>query len=204
MSVPEVPIQCSDRNPDEEWRTVLRMSAALFAVSVAVTGVVSLWFDVPVFEDARSIHVDAVAGLVVSCPLLAGLVLLRQSRGLLARKLWDVPTDLLGPALSRSSRTGLAAIALMAGVGEEVLFRGLLQNWLEPAGLPVALIIPNVLFGLLHYVNAAYAVAAGATGLYFSILVHFVPGVSLYSLIVAHAFYDYVALNCLAARVRSD
>lgn len=198
----ELPEASADRKPDEEWRTILRLSAMLFGISVSVTCFISLIFGVSVFDGVPNALSDGLAGFAVSSPLLVGLLLLRSSRGRLAKKLWDVPAELLGPALSRSSQAGLLGIALMAGVGEELLFRGLMQNWLEPAGLPVALIIPNVLFGLLHCVNAAYAVAAGVTGLYFSILLHFSPEVSLYSLMVAHAFYDYVALNCLTARVR--
>ena len=204
-SIPEseLPAAFADRNPDEEWRTILRLSATLFGISVSVTCFLSMLFDTSVIDGEPHGQSDALAGLAVSIPLLTGLFVLRRSRGSLAQKLWNVPVELLGPALSRNSQAGLIAIALMAGIGEELLFRGLLQNWLAPAGLLMALIVPNIIFGLLHCVNAAYAVAAGVTGLYFSILLHFVPEVSLYSLMVAHAFYDYVALNCLAARVRN-
>lgn len=199
---PEAPQVLDDRNPDAEWKTVLRLSATLFAVSVTLSLLGERLFDVPLFDNSPALPNDLLTGLAVSVPLLTGLLLLRRSSGPLAKQLWDVPIELLGPALSRSSQAGLASIALMAGIGEELLFRGLLQNWLEPVSLTMALILPNVVFGLLHCVNAVYAVAAGVTGLYFSILVQFVPGVSLFSLMVAHAFYDYVALNCLTARVR--
>ena len=203
ISEPDLSVPFPDRAPEEEWRTILRLSAVMFGVSVSITCFVSLFFRVPVFNAVPHALQDLLAGLAVSAPLLIGLSLLRRSRSHLANKLWDVPSELLGPALSCSHQAGLIGIALMAGVSEELLFRGLLQNWLVPAGLTVALIIPNVLFGLLHCVNAAYAVAAGVTGLYFSILLHFSSEVSLYSLMVAHAFYDYVALNCLAARARN-
>jgi membrane protease YdiL (CAAX protease family) len=199
---PEWPLTRSDRLPDEEWRTILRMSLMLFGVSILLACGASLIFRVPLFDQPFSPLSDSVAGFAATLPLLAGLLVLRSNRGWLSKKLWDVPAELLGPALSRSKQPGLIGIALMAGVGEELLFRGLLQNWLLPWGILPALIIPNVLFGVLHWVNAAYAVAAGITGLYFALLVQFVPEVSLYSLMLGHAFYDYVALNCLAARSR--
>ena len=197
------PQHFGERNPDDEWRTIRRLSGLLFGISLAVTALASQFFDIGVLGNPPSIATDVLTGLAASSPMLGGLLLLRKSSGVLSRQLWDVPVELLGPALNRSSQIGLAGIALMAGIGEELVFRGVLHGWLSPAGPTVALIVPNVLFGALHYVNATYAVAAGVTGLYFSILLHFVPDVSLYSLMVAHAFYDYVALNCLTARVRS-
>ncbi len=191
------------RCPEDEWRTILRMSTGLFGVSILITCCGSLVFGVPLFVVDLSPASDVIWGLAVSIPLLLVLLMLRNTRGWLHRKLWDVPTELLGPALSCSTQPGLVRIALMAGIGEELVFRGLLQNWFMHAGVLVALIVPNVLFGLLHWVNAVYAVAAGITGLYFALLVQFVPEVSLYSLVLAHAFYDYVALNTLAARSRT-
>lgn len=195
------PRTADGRHPSAEWKTVLKLSVALFVTSMTVSGLASVLFEIPIpIQDApvRSL----ISGLAVSAPMLCGLAFIARSEGILARKLWTVPGELLGPALSQSSQAGLAGIALMAGVGEEILFRGLLHQWLVPLNVPVALIVPNLVFGALHGVNAVYAVAAGVTGLYFSILMHFVPGVTLASLMVAHAFYDYVALNCLRMRTR--
>jgi len=200
---PERAFSVGDRNPAEEWRTVQRLSAVLFAVSLVVAGIAWSLLQIRFIDRAPRLAEGMIAGLAVATPLLAGLWVLSRSRGNLSRQLWEVPTELLGPALSRSSQAGLAGLALTAGIGEELVFRGVLQTWLSPAGLVAALVLPNVLFGLLHYVNATYAIAAGITGLYFSFLLEFVPNVSLYSLMVAHAFYDYVALNCLASKVRS-
>ncbi|MBI1314048.1 CPBP family intramembrane metalloprotease [bacterium] len=190
------------RTPDTEWRTVLRLSTTLFAVSTGLSLLGSKLLAVPLLELSDLQPHAITAGLIASAPLLIGLFLLRRSQSHWERQLWEVPVELLGPALCSSSQIGRAGVALMAGVGEELLFRGLLQNWLEPVSLTAALILPNIAFGLLHCMNTAYAVAAGITGLYFSILVQFVPEVSLFSLMVAHAFYDFIALNCLTDAAR--
>lgn len=43
-----------------------------------------------------------------------------------------------------------AAVCLLPAVGEELLFRGLLQGWLRPFGAPAAVLGQAVLFALLH------------------------------------------------------
>ena len=54
------------------------------------------------------------------------------------------------------------AVCLVPAVGEELLFRGLLQGWLRPFGPVVAVAGPALLFALLH--GRAPSVAAAAFG----------------------------------------
>ena len=54
------------------------------------------------------------------------------------------------------------AVCLVPAVGEELLFRGLLQGWLRPFGPVVAVAGPALLFGLLH--GRLSAVVAGLFG----------------------------------------
>lgn len=87
-----------------------------------------------------------------------------------------------------------ALLSLAAGVGEELLFRGVLQTsaaryW----PIAVAIVIPNVLFGALHARTAAYAVAAGLVGVYLGALYWLTAGLT--APIVAHALYDFIALE---------
>ncbi|MHC4876308.1 MAG: lysostaphin resistance A-like protein [Planctomycetota bacterium] len=196
------PDSAGERDALTEWHTILRLSLCLFALSLGLTLIGASLLRVQLPRIAEATLFDCLTGLIASVPLLGGLFFLRRSHAGWVRRLWDVPLDLLGPALGRGSQPGFLCIAAMAGVGEELVFRGLLQSWLLPASVLLALIVPNIVFGLLHYVNAVYAVAAGFTGLYFSILVQFVPEMSLFSVMFAHAFYDYIALNCLAAEAR--
>ena len=61
----------------------------------------------------------------------------------------------------------LALISLLAGLGEELLFRGLIQDglvgWLGPWP---ALVLTSVLFGLMHPITPGYAVLATLAGAY--------------------------------------
>lgn len=79
-------------------------------------------------------------------------------------------------------------VALAAGIGEEILFRGLLQRWLGwwPQG---------VLFGLAHAAGGFWpqVVFSLALGLAFGWLRR--RGWSLWPLIIAHFLYDAVLLG---------
>jgi len=82
------------------------------------------------------------------------------------------------------------AIAIFAGVGEELFFRGLCQ-------LELGMVLANVLFALLHFGVAikqffTVAVVYFGIGMFFSYLT--VEYHSLWVPIITHATYDYLIL----------
>lgn len=88
----------------------------------------------------------------------------------------------------------IVAMAVAAGVCEELLFRGVLQTWFASFS-PVlfAILITNVVFGLLHMRTALYAVMAGGVGAYFGAL--YALNGNLIAPMIAHGLYDAVALE---------
>lgn len=87
----------------------------------------------------------------------------------------------------------IAILSLGAGVSEELLFRGVFQVFAErhvPIALAIAL--PNILFGALHWRTPLTAAIAGLAGVYFGAL--FWRNGNLLAPIVAHAAYDAFAL----------
>ncbi|MFQ5563088.1 MAG: lysostaphin resistance A-like protein [Parvularculaceae bacterium] len=85
-------------------------------------------------------------------------------------------------------------LAIGAGVGEEFLFRGVLQTWIDGfAPVWAAIIAPNILFAILHAHNAFYAVAAGFIGVYFGV-VFYLTG-DLTAPVLTHMLYDLAALE---------
>lgn len=84
-------------------------------------------------------------------------------------------------------------MSVMAGLGEEVLFRGLLLHhgsaWL---GMPAGLALSSLLFGLVHALSLAYVVFASLLGLALGLL--YLWSGNLVVPIVAHGVYDVVAL----------
>jgi membrane protease YdiL (CAAX protease family) len=101
----------------------------------------------------------------------------------------------------------LAAVSLAAGLGEELLFRGLLQDglagWLgAPYGQPLGLFVASLLFGLAHPLSAGYVVLAGLNGAYLGGLM--IATGSLWPPVVAHAVYDLLALRHVLTRPPSS
>lgn len=99
----------------------------------------------------------------------------------------------LRPVMRAWSGSQIACLAVLAGVGEEILFRGAIQGWVsERAGEAAGLLLASALFGLAHSVNRVYAITAGVMGIYLGLLAQ-VTG-SLVAPMVTHALYDFLAL----------
>jgi uncharacterized protein len=139
--------------------------------------------------DARA----AGVGLIGVVPPLALLVWIVQSTGRPAVELRELVRSLLVPAFSGWRVWELVALAGVAGLSEEVLFRGVIQaglgGWL---GAGFGLMGSALLFGLAHWLSPFYAGLAMVMGLWFG-LVWLVSG-SLVAPVLAHALYDAVAL----------
>jgi membrane protease YdiL (CAAX protease family) len=102
----------------------------------------------------------------------------------------------LAPAFDGCEWPDLALVSIAAGVGEEMLFRGVIQGALARLLGPwTGLALASVLFGLLHPVSLAYALTAGLLGAYLGLV--WVASGNLLTVIVAHAVYDFFALRML-------
>jgi membrane protease YdiL (CAAX protease family) len=138
-------------------------------------------------------------GLVATAPMVLGLRWILRTHWGPARRLVSLVTDQLGPLLAGRSRLQLALLALLAGLAEEVLFRGVIQVGLARAiSPPWALLATSVLFGLAHFASVAYAVLAAGVGAYLGAL--FLLQHNLLVPVMAHALYDFVALMALDSR----
>ena len=86
------------------------------------------------------------------------------------------------------------ALGVAAGLGEEMLFRGVLQNELgiRLGSDYLAVGIASIIFGALHAVTPLYAGLAGLASVYFGWL--YLATGNLAIPIVTHAFYDWAAL----------
>ena len=90
----------------------------------------------------------------------------------------------------------LAVIAALAGLGEEMLFRGVVQEWIAgPCGPWIGLLAAAVLFGLLHAVTLTYALLAGLIGLYLGWL--WMETDNLLVPVTVHGLYDFLVLAYL-------
>jgi membrane protease YdiL (CAAX protease family) len=149
--------------------------------------------------------VDFVGGALSAIPMLAGLVVLVRVPWRPFVELLRVVDESVAP-LFRGVRLGeLAVIAGLAGLGEEMLFRGVIQRalagWIGgPSGLWIALGVTAVLFGLGHAITRMYFAIAALMGLYLGGLL--LATNNLLVPITAHAVYDFLALVYLV-RIRT-
>jgi CAAX protease family protein len=136
-------------------------------------------------------------GLIATVPLLAGLLVIDRIPLGPFRRLRDMTAAVVSQMFSGASILQLAAVAITAGIGEELLFRGLVQagvSRLLPGGWGpwAALAMAAVLFGVCHWLNTTYALLAMLAGAYFGFLM--LATHSIWTPIAAHATYDFIAL----------
>lgn len=133
-------------------------------------------------------------------PVLCFLAMLRWPVGGFS-KLKSFCEEEFVPLLANSSWGDIALIALSAGVGEEMLFRGVLQSSLgDGIGVAAGLVLSSLLFGLLHPISIPYALVSFAMGMYLGGL--FLATENLLTPMVTHGVYDF-ALMAFLLRIQS-
>lgn len=146
----------------------------------------------------------AAWGVAATVPLVVGLLILRQVRFGPFRRLNSAVDEMLVPLFARCTMVQLAILSVLAGVGEELMFRGVLQpvliGWM---GVVIGVVLASTVFGLLHAVTVTYAVLATGVGAYLGWLA--IASDNLLVPIIAHSLYDFVALAYLIqTRPKSD
>lgn len=87
----------------------------------------------------------------------------------------------------------MIVVATLAGIGEELLFRGFAQTWLNNyMVIAWAILISSIIFAMLHYLSYAYFICAVLMSIAFGIG-YYLSG-SLLMVIVWHGVYDLIAL----------
>jgi membrane protease YdiL (CAAX protease family) len=171
--------------------------AVLFEGSLAPLAVFLGWvLGQPALEGFAWRAEDAAIGAVATLPMLALFWLVERWPLGPLRTIRRFFEEEARPILAACTWPDLALIAVAAGVGEEMLFRGVFQGllgrWLGRwAGLGAA----SLLFGLLHPISPAYIVLAMLMGAYLGWL--WIWSGNLLTVIVAHALYDFFALLLL-------
>ena len=102
-------------------------------------------------------------------------------------RLRQLTRSLLVPLFAPLSLPELAAISVLAGLGEEIFFRGAMQPAL---GWPIA----TLAFGLCHVTRRSWALGVWALGAGAGLAALAIVTEGLLAPIVAHAAYDFVAL----------
>jgi membrane protease YdiL (CAAX protease family) len=136
-------------------------------------------------------------GIAATLPMLFVFWLLVNSRRTTFRQLREQVDWLIREMFPMRSVSQFAMVATLAGVGEELLFRGVLQaklvQWTTPL---IGIVIASILFGFAHALSNlyfAFAVAVGAFLGWLALEFH-----ELVAPMVAHGLYDFLALVYLS------
>jgi membrane protease YdiL (CAAX protease family) len=183
-------------NPEDMSRRQLVLMAALTEGGLAVVACALGWL-LAVYPWER-LHFEPAA-------LLQGLIITLPMVVLFFACVW-IPVGPLGrikqfvdqvvkPMFRKCTILDLALIALLAGIGEEMLFRGVLQpyfvSWLEESPW-VGIVLASILFGFAHPITPGYVVLAALVGLYLGWFAYYFD--NLVEVILAHALYDFIGL----------
>ena len=168
--------------------------AVLFEGGLAVLACFVGWLvDIPPWEKLAWDLRDVALGFAACLPMLALLVLCVVVPWRPIARIREFVDKIVRPLFRECTLLDLALISLLAGLGEELLFRGLVQEGLAGwLGSWPALAAASVLFGLMHPITPAYAILATVAGAYLG-WTYLVSG-NLLVPIIAHAVYDFTAL----------
>jgi membrane protease YdiL (CAAX protease family) len=136
-------------------------------------------------------------GLVATGPLLVALLVVDWLPVAALRRVREIASEVILRMFGGASVLQLAVVSLAAGLGEELLFRGLVQAGLSAwiggvQGQVAAVLLTSVLFGVCHWLNTTYALLAMLAGAYFGLLLLMTE--NLLAPVTAHAAYDFLAL----------
>lgn len=136
---------------------------------------------------------DVGLGIVAVLPLLVLFAIATRSQAASFVHIRRFLDDVFLPLFAHSTLAELALLSALAGLGEELFFRGLLQTALgESLGHGAGLFVAGVCFGAAHWITPAYALFAGAIGVYFGWLALATGNLAVP--VVAHGLYDFLAL----------
>ncbi|QEG34369.1 CPBP family intramembrane glutamic endopeptidase [Bythopirellula goksoeyrii] len=179
-------------------------TAMLFETGLGFLGVLVAWLGSISLQGRLSFTLDSVLrGIVASLPMILLLLAAYEVDWKPLAKLRRNVEHVVRELFAGCGWMEFLLVSLAAGLGEEILFRGALQPlFISWTTLWIGVILTALLFGLAHAMSTAYFLAATVIGLYFGWLAWAYE--DLVAPIVAHAFYDFVALVYVSYRARGE
>ena len=179
------------------WRAIL-LEGSLLVIAWPLA-----WcLGVPLFADFQWEAKSAWIGLVSVLPMLAFLGWILRSEHPPLAKIRDCCDSLVRQCFGKESWFSIALLSAVAGIGEEVLFRAVLQGGLSVHMSPaVGVLAASFLFAACHALTKGYFAAAFCIGIYLSAV--WQASGNLLAPIVAHAVYDFLAIWCFLRRTEN-
>ena len=181
-------------------------SACYFEASLVIVAVFLGWVaDIDPLENIYFSETAIAYGVIGTVPLFLMFLALEKMQGESVVNIRKLLLNTLGPGLHRYHWTDLFILAAIAGVSEELLFRGVIQPWIENSwGITAGLIGSNIVFGLVHAVTPLYAALAALVGIYLGLSLDYGGDRNLLIPIIIHGFYDFLAFVALMRVYRAS
>lgn len=125
-------------------------------------------------------------------PLFAGYFLLQALPIVALQRIDRLVREMFQQHMSHLKLWQLALIAALAGIGEELFFRGMLQLGLSErlgTNVWVAILLSSLIFGLAHAATRTYFLLASIISVYLGFLFAYTG--NLFVPIAIHALYDF-------------
>ncbi len=120
------------------------------------------------------------------------------------QKIYRILHQIFSKAIIKLSGWKLVVLGMSAGIGEEFLFRGVLQplfeGWLPGVNAILtpevnAILVTGVIFGLIHALTPTYFIIATLLSIYCGFLVNYTG--NLLTPVLAHGLYDAIGFLLL-------
>ena len=154
------------------------------------------------------LDLDGLAtGLAATLPMVAYFVfsLSRFGRNIAGfQRVYRILREILSKAIIELPGWKLVVLGMSAGIGEECLFRGVLQplfeGWLPGVNSILtpevnAILVTGIIFGLLHALTPTYFIIATLLSIYCGFLVNYTG--NLLTPVLAHGLYDAIGFLLL-------
>jgi membrane protease YdiL (CAAX protease family) len=194
----------SDEPPDLEPTQIVRLAVMVEGGLIVLAFLAGWVCHTPPLDTLHWSAWELGIGVLVALPMLVLFAIcVRWPVGPL-RRIKQFTDQIIVPLFRDVAVFDLFGIALLAGLGEEMLFRGVLQaaftRWMDSPLL--GLVLASLLFGILHAVTTTYLVFATLMGAYLGWV--WSTTESLLVVSVAHGLYDFLALVYLVRGAQSS
>jgi uncharacterized protein len=181
-------------------------SACLFEAALILVAIVLGWFsDINPFALLHYSETGIIYGILGTIPLFLLFLLLEHLSAESVVTIRRFLLETLGPALHRYHWADLFILAAIAGISEEILFRGVIQPWMESSwGITAGLIGSNIVFGMVHAITPLYTVLATLVGIYLGLALDVGGDRNLLTPIIIHGLYDFLAFLALMRSYRAS
>jgi len=177
-------------DPENFFKTACYFESSLILVALFLGWIAGINpFETIIFNENTFIN-----GILGTLPLCLIFIALNQMESKALQQIRKLLQETLGASLVKYHWTDLFVLAAIAGISEEILFRGVIQPWIENSwGMLAGLLVSSLIFGLIHAVTPLYFIMATAVSLYLGLYLDYGDTRNLLTPIIIHGLYDFFA-----------